>query len=107
MALPFGLPASYPRSVRHSPAAHAGWRTDTRLAGASEFGENRPLSPLFGFVQFDFAGTLPLGDGRYLATGDPGESVLVVRTLGAPLPRGDAGAARVRPMRARSRRRCR
>ena len=25
MALLFGLPASYPRSVRHSPAAHAGF----------------------------------------------------------------------------------
>ena len=25
MALPFDLPASYPRSVRHSPAAHAGF----------------------------------------------------------------------------------
>jgi hypothetical protein len=27
MALPFGLPASYPRSVRHSPVAHAGSET--------------------------------------------------------------------------------
>jgi hypothetical protein len=29
MALPFGLPASYPRSVRHSPAARADSRTVT------------------------------------------------------------------------------
>jgi hypothetical protein len=35
----------------------------------------------------DFAGTLPLADGRYLARDDvEGESVLVVRTLGAPSP---------------------
>jgi hypothetical protein len=41
---------------------------------------------LFGFVQFDFAGTLPLADGRYLAAVEGGESVLVVKTLGAPPP---------------------
>lgn len=42
---------------------------------------------LFGFVQFDFAGTLPLADGRYLA-GSPEsgeETVLVVQRLGAPV----------------------
>ena len=41
----------------------------------------------FGFVQFEFAGTLPVADGRYLAreAGEEGaESVLVVATLGAP-----------------------
>jgi hypothetical protein len=44
------------------------------------------LAKLFGFVQFDFAGTLPLGDGRYLA-GSPGsgeETVLVLQRIGAP-----------------------
>jgi hypothetical protein len=41
---------------------------------------------LFGFVQLDFAGTLPLADGRYLAAVEEGESVLVVKTLGAPPP---------------------
>jgi hypothetical protein len=44
------------------------------------------LAKLFGFVQFDFAGTLPLAEGRYLA-GSPGsgeETVLVVQRLGAP-----------------------
>jgi len=43
------------------------------------------LAKFFGFVQFDFAGTLPLADGRYLA-GEPGsgeESVLVLQRLGA------------------------
>jgi len=30
MALPFGLPASYPRSVRHSPVAHAGYETGSK-----------------------------------------------------------------------------
>lgn len=45
------------------------------------------MSKLFGFAQLDFAGTLPLADGRYLARDKAeGESVLVVRTLGAPPP---------------------
>jgi hypothetical protein len=47
------------------------------------------LTKLFGFAQFDFAGPLPLADGRYLARDDGegnGESVLVVLTLGAPAP---------------------
>jgi hypothetical protein len=43
------------------------------------------LAKLFGFVQFDFAGMLPLTDGRYLvgspASGD--ETVLVLQRLGA------------------------
>lgn len=58
------------------------------------------MARTFGFAQLDFAGTLPLADGRYLARG-PGdaeatgaaaggggdaESVLVVQTLGAPPP---------------------
>ena len=44
------------------------------------------MSPFFGFAQFDFAGTLPLADGRYLAEREDGEgeSVLVVQTLAAP-----------------------
>lgn len=47
------------------------------------------MAKLFGFVQFEFAGTLPLADGRYLA--GSGESdgeeewVLVVKALGAPV----------------------
>ena len=47
------------------------------------------MTKLFGFAQFDFAGPLPLADGRYLARDDGegnGESVLVVLTLGAPAP---------------------
>lgn len=44
------------------------------------------MSKLFGFAQFDFAGTLPLVDGRYLARDEEGESVLVIQTLGAPPP---------------------
>lgn len=44
------------------------------------------LGKLFGFAQFDFAGALPLADGRYLARDEDGESVLVVLTLGAPAP---------------------
>lgn len=47
-------------------------------------GKLPPLAKLFGFAQLDFAGTLPLADGRYLARDEvEGESVLVVRTLGA------------------------
>lgn len=44
------------------------------------------MAKFFGFVQFDFAGKLPLADGRYLV-GDPGsgeETVLVLQQLGAP-----------------------
>jgi hypothetical protein len=44
------------------------------------------LAKLFGFVQFDFAGTLPLADGRYLAGSPEGgdETVLVLQRLGVP-----------------------
>ncbi len=49
------------------------------------------MAKLFGFVQFDFAGKLPLADGRYLADAGPGaaegsgedEWVLVLESLGA------------------------
>ena len=46
------------------------------------------MDKLFGFAQLDFAGPLPLADGRYLARGPEagGESVLVVQTVGAPRP---------------------
>ncbi len=45
------------------------------------------MAKLFGFVQFDFAGALPLAEGRYLAgsgEGDGGETVLVIEQIGAP-----------------------
>lgn len=41
-------------------------------------------SKLFGFVQLDFGGTLPLADGRYVVRDDGEETVLVTETLGAP-----------------------
>jgi hypothetical protein len=43
------------------------------------------LAKFFGFVQFDFAGTLPLADGRYLAGTPEGgdETVVVLERLGA------------------------
>jgi hypothetical protein len=46
------------------------------------------VDKLFGFAQLDFAGPLPLADGRYLAREAEagGESVLVVQTVGAPRP---------------------
>jgi hypothetical protein len=45
------------------------------------------LAKLFGFVQFDFAGSLPLADSRYLV-GEPEsgeETVLVLQRIGAPV----------------------
>jgi hypothetical protein len=60
----------------------------TTLALDRLSGENRAVAKLFGFVQFDFAGRLPLGDGRYLAGSADGaiesEWVLVLKTIGAP-----------------------
>jgi hypothetical protein len=48
------------------------------------------VAKLFGFVQFELAGTLSLTDGRYLAgagTAEGGEEwVLALNTLGAPAP---------------------
>lgn len=70
---------------------------------------------LFGFVQFDFAGRLPLADGRYLAgseepressevdEADGGDCVLVLKTIGAAPAggrrrrRGRAAAAEPEP----------
>jgi hypothetical protein len=53
-------------------------------------GESGLLTQLFGFAQFEFAGTLAVADGRYLARtadgGEDGQSVLVLDTLGAPPP---------------------
>jgi hypothetical protein len=46
------------------------------------------LAKLFGFVQFDFAGPLPLADGRYLAGAEGDESVLVLKRIDAPAPGG-------------------
>lgn len=53
------------------------------------------MAKFFGFVQFDFAGPLPLADGRYLAGsgGDGDESVLVLERIGAP---GSSGRKRRR-----------
>jgi hypothetical protein len=44
------------------------------------------LTRLFGFVQFEFAGTLAVADGRYVVRIDAVERVLVFETLGAPPP---------------------
>jgi hypothetical protein len=41
---------------------------------------------LFGFTQLDFAGTLAVGDGRYVLRDGERERVLVLETLGAPPP---------------------
>ena len=42
------------------------------------------LNQLFGFAQFDLAGTLSVADGRYLVRGEEGgQSVLVIETLTA------------------------
>jgi hypothetical protein len=53
------------------------------------------VSPLFGFAQFDFAGPLPLADGRYVSRSpDDGDRVLVIATIGAP---AQPGRRRKRP----------
>jgi hypothetical protein len=44
------------------------------------------LTRLFGFIQFDFAGSLAVTDGRYLISDGKREQVLVIETLGAPPP---------------------
>ncbi|MGN6202904.1 MAG: hypothetical protein ACTHNY_10945, partial [Solirubrobacterales bacterium] len=56
------------------------------------------MAKFFGFVQFDFAGTLPLADGRYLV-GEPEsgeETVLVLQRRGAP-PLGERRRRHGRP----------
>jgi hypothetical protein len=53
------------------------------------------VSPLFGFAQFDFAGPLPLADGRYVARAPgAGDRVLVLATVGAA---AQPGRRRKRP----------
>jgi hypothetical protein len=44
------------------------------------------LTRLFGFAQFEFAGTLAVADGRYVVRHGGKERVLVLETLGAPPP---------------------
>lgn len=44
------------------------------------------MTRLFGFTQFDFAGSLAVADGRYLLRDGEREQVLVIETLGAPPP---------------------
>lgn len=51
--------------------------------------------PVFGFAQFDFAGPLPLADGRYVSRSPgAGDRVLVIATIGAP---AQPGRRRKRP----------
>lgn len=46
------------------------------------------MTRLFGFAQFEFAGTLAVPDGRYVIRDEAGERVLVLETAGAPaIPR--------------------
>jgi hypothetical protein len=42
------------------------------------------LTRLFGFAQFELAGTLAVPDGRYVVRDEAGERVLVIETFGAP-----------------------
>ncbi len=44
------------------------------------------LTRLFGFAQFEFAGTLAVADGRYVVRDGEVERVLVLETTGAPAP---------------------
>lgn len=46
------------------------------------------MTRLFGFAQFELAGTLAVPDGRYVIRDEAGERVLVIETFGAPaIPR--------------------
>lgn len=42
------------------------------------------MTRLFGFAQFELAGTLAVPDGRYVVRDEAGERVLVIETFGAP-----------------------
>ncbi|HET7589431.1 MAG TPA: hypothetical protein VFK14_04510 [Solirubrobacterales bacterium] len=44
------------------------------------------MTRLFGFAQFDLAGTLAVADGRYVVRDGEEERVLVIETLAAPAP---------------------
>ncbi len=44
------------------------------------------MTRLFGFAQFEFAGTLAVADGRFVVRDGDRERVLVIETLGAPFP---------------------
>ena len=70
-------------------AAKAGERRQGRAATAAPAAATEALAQLFGFAQFEFAGTIGVPDGRYLAR-ESGEQerqrVLVVETLAAPPP---------------------
>lgn len=69
-------------------AADAAPRPDSQPAG--------PLTQLFGFVQLEFAGALPVTDGRYLSRecGEEGpQRVLILETVDAP-PRARATTVR-------------
>jgi hypothetical protein len=44
------------------------------------------LTRLFGFAQFEFAGTIAVADGRFVVRDGSGERVLVIETLAAPPP---------------------
>ncbi len=57
------------------------------------------MTRLFGFAQFEFAGTLAVADGRFVVRDDGRERVLVVETLAAPPP---ARRRRRRPRDARA-----
>lgn len=68
MALPFSLPASYPRSVRHSPVARAGYETGSREGGQAsvELVAALPTLVLAGLLALQLLATgyaLTLADG--------------------------------------------
>lgn len=44
------------------------------------------MTRLFGFVQLELPGTLPIADGRYVVRDGEAERVLVLETFGAPPP---------------------
>jgi hypothetical protein len=69
-----------PARARAAPAPSPAATESSRIGSLTEDPK------LFGFAQLDFAGTLAVGDGRYVLRDGGRERVLVLETLGAPPP---------------------
>jgi hypothetical protein len=68
------------------PVDPAPWRNRKPRSPQRAVKVRAALTPIFGFLQLDFPGTLALADGRYVVREDGAEQVLVLKTLAAPAP---------------------
>jgi len=66
------------------PRAHRARAAAPATPAATDSPRIGSLTRLFGFAQFELAGTLAVPDGRYVIRDDAEERVLVLETLGAP-----------------------